>query len=318
MLSLGEISTTLAKYPHIDRLDSNPEIRDVLFLFRTVVATEKLDGTLVRFGLAGGEFYVGTKNLILGPNQDHFGFRQWCDEREIEKRVRNANPKGKDVTYFGEWFGPGMQKRINYGDARDFRGFDVWRGAWCCPDEVDQDFGALNLAVAARVYTGALTDMPEGLPVTAPDCILADWGIAPETNAKPGSSWEGVVIRPLYSLRDRWGNRIIAKWKNPRFDEVRNPRAPKDAEDGIHPTDREAILRYCTAERMNHVVSHLSEGDTTLDIRATGTVIREFIADLRREAADLTPEQVKLMGKVVVGEARALFHEYLSEGAADA
>lgn len=318
MLPTSEVPAVLHKYPHIDRLGSNPEIRDALFLFRIVVVTEKLDGTLVRFGLADGEFYLGTKNLILGPSQDHFGFRKWCEECEIEQRVRSANPEGKDVTYFGEWFGPGIQKRIDYGNTRDFRGFDVWRGSWGCPDEVDQDFGVVTLGVAARIYTGDLADMPKSVVATAPDCILVDRGPAPETNAKPGSSWEGVVIRPLYSLRDRWGNRIIAKWKNPRFDEVRAPLAPKDTGDGINPTDREAILRYCTAERMHHVVSHLSEGGATLDISATGTVIREFIADLRREATDLSPEQVHLIGKVAVGEARLLFHEYLSGGGADA
>ena len=220
-------------------------------------------------------------------------------------RVKDMGKRGIDFQALGTvevWVYP--QNRIDYGKEKLFRGFDVRRGAWQSPFDADVDFFDIALKPLRMVHYGYLRDMQESLVSTAPE-----YGALASSN----SAWEGVVIRPQASILDRWGRRVILKWKNPKFDEVKPPREPKDVE-SPDAADIEAILRYCTVERMAHVVAHLSEGGVVLDIRNTGDVIREFIADVRREATDLTDTQAHLLGKVVPGKARVLFHESFLSG----
>ena len=291
----------ILKYPHIERL--TPE--SPLFLLREVFATEKLDGTNARFGLFGGEFQIGGRNIIFGAGDDPFGFRSWCEDNDIEARVRAANPEGDDVSYHGEWFGPRIQKGIDYGAERRFLGFDVWRqgGNWQDRADAQESFEAIGLAMVPIVYAGPLYSQDlEGLRAR-PTAVGA---------ARDGNLWEGVVIRPSVTLRDRWGNLLIAKLKNPAFDEKRPPKEPRP---GADDTDVEAVLAYCTPERLRHVLTGLREaGVDTSSVRSTGDVIRAYVADVMREATDLTPSQRSTIGKVVPGEAKRLYFSLL-EGA---
>lgn len=293
----------IPKYPHIERLTAESP----LFLLREVLATEKLDGTNARFGLVGGQFQIGGRNIIFGAEDDPFGFRSWCEANDIEARVRAANPDGEDVSYHGEWFGPRIQKGIDYGAERRFLGFDVWRrdGSWLDHEAMVDAFGGIGLYTAPVVHRGPIDSM-SGVEWLKAQCTSV--GVI-----KDGNLWEGTVVRPPVTLRDRRGNLLIAKLKNPAFDEKRPPKEPRPGPDGA---DVEAVLAYCTEERLRHVLTGLREaGVDTSSTRSTGDVIRAYVADVIREATDLTESQRSTIGKVVPGEARRLYFAHL-EGAA--
>ena len=293
------LASELHKYPHIERLTEDSP----LYLLREVVCTEKIDGTNARFGLVGGEFQVAGRNIIFRDGNDPFGFASWVRGNDIEARVRAAHSDAEDVTYFGEWFGPRIQKGIDYGTERRFAGFDVHhRGTYLDVADATEAFGRIGFAVAPVVYRGPL--MAWG--TFNLDALRAQ--VTAIGTQRDGNLWEGVVIRPTGTLRDRYGNLLIAKLKNPAFEEKRAPREPRDNPAGLAPEDAAAIGAYCTEERLRHVLTALREaGEDVTTARATGAVIRAMVADVLREATGLTDAQRRAVGKVVPGEARMLY-----------
>ncbi len=300
---MTEVLTDIQRYPHIERLtEASP-----LFLLRSVIVTEKIDGTNARFGLAGGRFQVGGRNIVFATGEDPFGFRSWVEQNDIEAKVRAANPDGEDVTYFGEWFGPRIQKGIDYGTERRFLGFDVWRhaGSWLDFINAKSAFREIGLETVPVVFSG---------PIQPAD--MASMRVQPTMagTQKNGNLWEGVVIRPPVTLRDRHGELLMAKLKNPAFEE-RAPREPREPHPGITPEDAAAVAAYCTPERLRHVLTGLREaGEDVGSVKATGAVIKAMVADVLREATDLTEAQRSAVGKVVPGEARRLFFEAIQAG----
>lgn len=295
-------SPTLEKYPHIDNLTSNSD----LYLLKEVVVTEKVDGTNARFGLCEGQFLVGGRNIIFGPNDDPFGFHSWVIESDIEARVRRAIPDCQTVTIFGEWFGPGIQKGIDYGTERRFAGFDIcFANGWADPYRARDFFAKMELPTVPVVYRGPMEqeyiDNLRGWPTHI--------GVQ-----KEGNTWEGVVITPTRVLKDRWGNRLIAKAKNPNFSEV--ARGPKEPKPGIAQKDVDAILAYCTPERLRHVLTALRErGVDVTTQKTTGEVIRAMVEDVLREATDLTVAQRDIAVKVLPAETKRLYFTSIGLGA---
>jgi len=82
-------------------------------LSRTVVITEKIDGTngLIAIG-EGGEFQVGSRNRWITPQNDNMGFARWAYENKDELM-------GLGVGYhYGEWWGQGIQRGYGLKEKR--------------------------------------------------------------------------------------------------------------------------------------------------------------------------------------------------------
>lgn len=93
-------------------------------LFRTVVVTEKLDGTNASVHvLEDGRVLAGKRADYCTPEKDNFGFARWVKDHEEELRVG----LGFGV-HFGEWWGAGIQRRYGLvGDDKRFSLFNVKR-----------------------------------------------------------------------------------------------------------------------------------------------------------------------------------------------
>lgn len=99
-------------------------------LSRTVIVTEKLDGTnaCVYIGepVLGEEpeFLVGSRSRWITPEADNFGFAKWAYEHQSE--LMKLGP-GR---HFGEWWGSGIQRGygLQNGEKR-FSLFNVSRWA---------------------------------------------------------------------------------------------------------------------------------------------------------------------------------------------
>jgi len=74
-------------------------------LSRTVVITEKIDGTngLIAIG-EDGEFQVGSRNRWIAPENDNMGFARWAYENKDELMGLGAG------FHYGEWWGQGIQR----------------------------------------------------------------------------------------------------------------------------------------------------------------------------------------------------------------
>lgn len=75
---------------------------------REVIVTEKIDGTNASILITdAGEFFTGSRNRWITPEQDNYGFARWAQEHKED--LLKLGPGH----HFGEWWGNGIQR--NYG-----------------------------------------------------------------------------------------------------------------------------------------------------------------------------------------------------------
>lgn len=91
-------------------------------LRREIIVTEKIDGTNASIFVPedGGPLLAGSRTRWITPDHDNYGFARWVADHE--ERLRVALGPGR---YFGEWWGPGIQRRYNIPEKR----FSLFREA---------------------------------------------------------------------------------------------------------------------------------------------------------------------------------------------
>ena len=108
--------TEFKKYGKTPRLEK---------LFENVIITEKIDGTNASIKIENSEIvYAGSRNRIITPEDDNFGFAKWVEEK------RDELVKLGDGVHFGEWFGEGIQKNPLGVEGKRWALFNVnrWEG----------------------------------------------------------------------------------------------------------------------------------------------------------------------------------------------
>lgn len=75
---------------------------------RTITITEKIDGTNASIIIGpGGEFLTGSRNRLITPEDDNYGFSKWAHEHKEELMQLGEGH------HFGEWWGSGIQRKYN-------------------------------------------------------------------------------------------------------------------------------------------------------------------------------------------------------------
>lgn len=83
--------------------------------------TEKLDGTNAAIVISeSGEIGAQSRNNLITPEQDNFGFAQWVYANKEELLNLGVGH------HFGEWWGQGIQRQYNLQEKR-FSLFEYWR-----------------------------------------------------------------------------------------------------------------------------------------------------------------------------------------------
>lgn len=92
-------------------------------LSRDIVVTEKIDGTNASILITpDGAFYTGSRTRWIQPEDDNYGFSQWCWDHKQELLGLGVGH------HFGEWWGKGINR--NYGlKEKRFSLFNTHR--WC-------------------------------------------------------------------------------------------------------------------------------------------------------------------------------------------
>ncbi len=74
------------------------------FWEQPIVVTEKIDGTNAQITITeDGEFLTGSRNRLITPEDDNFGFSRWAWDNKEE--LMKLGPG----THYGEWWGKGIQ-----------------------------------------------------------------------------------------------------------------------------------------------------------------------------------------------------------------
>jgi Rnl2 family RNA ligase len=213
-----------------------------------------IDGKIVpskRSSFADGSFY-GCQSVVeaMGP------------------LVLKLAEHGVTVVY-GELFGGGIQKGINYGEKR-FAAFDMK----ICDQFVDYDkfvelCDLVGLPRCVEIARGSFDDIlaiDPAFPTKMSDCGATD--IA-----------EGFVMKPVKNSYLRLGDRIILKKKSPGFSErtsEKTPRPPKEPLTELQKSIFDAAQGYICDERIESATSKFGERDFN-------PVLTEVLSDIYRE-----------------------------------
>lgn len=286
------------KFPHLENLHRAPFVLNA----PRVWITEKIDGFNARFGRKpDGTFWAGTRNQVLKDGDDPQGFGSWVRTIEDSSIVHMIFP---GETFYGEWAGKGVQKRIDYGEPA-FWLFAIRRadGDWATPEDVKRAAFDFGFKIAPSLYDGA------PLPVE-----MLDEMRSAESVAAPGAIREGIVIWPYPMQYDEHGHSLIAKFKSEAFAERASQKTPRVPVDLTNLTA--FVADYVTEERLRHVLARVVEEndlrdiDDPLDAIYTGHVLRTMYEDVVREGrADfeaLSEEDQRVVGRVVARATKPL------------
>lgn len=263
-------------YMHINNLYKDQRI----LAFRECYAMEKIHGTSAHVRWSGGELHFSS------GGEKHERFVSLFNRDTL---AANFLAIGHDpVVVYGEAYGgkqQGQSKR--YGIDLRFVAFEVQVGESFLQVEQAADFVS-KLGLEFVHYVKVSTDL----------AALDAERDAPSEQAKRNGivepqTREGVVLRPVYEVRDNRGERVMAKHKRDEERETKTPRAVVDPAKLQVLQAAEAIAEeWVTPTRLSHVLDKLGD----VNIEQTRDVIAAMTEDVLREGA----------GEIVDGrEARA-------------
>lgn len=268
------------------------------------LVTEKLHGAQVSLHCyykdnKTVQYEVCSRNRVLQEDDKFFGIQEFLKEvmtksiewQQLLTNISDIVLKTKQpLMIYGEFFGPGINKGVDYGDTKDLRFFDIRLG---------YDNPVLNdLEIYLKVVPEALW-VPYELKVAKIKDILNDYReLVTVVNPKPGNTAEGVVLRPHkghISLDTVNGGRpLVLKHKNQAFLERSSKRKTRHRQPK-KPTDPKIIeLRAEFDEYINYnrVRSFISKEGPFVSMRDLGTYIKGIIEDAKTdfvEQTDLPP-----------------------------
>lgn len=226
------------------------------------VATEKVHGSNFSLWPIDGEVRPASRS---GFTDGSFFGCQPIVESLREKVLAIGMP------VFGEIFGAGIQRGINYGPRR-FAAFDILNGDKYLPyDEFIQVCRAHDLETCTFIARGSLNDLLN----ISPEFVTTMSSVGAQDKA------EGFVLKPCEDLRYPDGSRVILKKKSDNFKEHASGPKPKIEVvlTELQQTLYDRAMSYINEERVNSALSKL--GDAT----NFNVVQTEVLDDIRREVA---------------------------------
>jgi hypothetical protein len=176
--------------------------------------TEKIDGTNVRVMMDG------EGNVTFGGRTDRaqmpVDLMQYLTRTFTPEKMKTAfqieDQPLSSVVLYGEGYGAGIQKGGYYRADKAFRLFDVLVGGKWWLDWANTCDVASKLGIATVPYLGRWT-LPEIVNGVRNGVTSV---VANEENGKDAVA-EGIVARPIETLFDKKGNRLIIKLKTKDF-----------------------------------------------------------------------------------------------------
>lgn len=318
------------KYSKIPNL-YRPEAQSI-FNLENVVVTEKLDGTNFSFGLVKSEPRINSRNnqvwgekylpagkqIFHNLEFDGFGFvdefkKQFGFEVFDMLKSRDLN----NILIYGEFYGKGVQKRVLYGEQKFFAFFDAYdleEQKWLTHVEFMQLCKDFELPTVSVLYVG-----PPKLSVF--EKLLNEDSTQAKKNGvtiKPNLQ-EGIVIKGLESETDKWGERIIAKFKPDKFAEkqkqskkVGKVNVKGDVAELEYAED--IAMAYVTESRLENCLEKLRGMNKPMSIKITKDVIEymqnDVIEELEGEQSDKRFNE-RLVRKFVGKASSQIFHNWL-------
>jgi hypothetical protein len=266
-------------------------------LFKQIWATEKIHGTSA---------WITYKNDQLSYHAGGWhkeAFPSLFDGEFLLKKMKEIFGVKQPIKLYGEHYGGNIMKMGEIYGGLGFILFDInVQGVFLSFDKVQILAGQLEL------------DIVEGIVIENTHEAIREYTNRPSTLALNRGLGEhireGIVLRPLEEFRRNNDKRVIAKNKTEKYIEYNVPRK-KDKSRNTQSIEKskQVAFTWVNAMRLEHILSK-SFPENTATIRDTGTVIREMIADIKKESvgeAVITKDVEKEIGSLT----REYFHDYL-------
>ena len=257
-----------------------------IFQLKEVICTEKIHGTNAQMGFVDGEFIAGSKNMYvdLMNVSDHQGFVNYALQFK-EAIVEYASSRNlMEFVIYGEWYGSGVMKGIQYSDKKDFIVFAVKWGEYLVPyDLLFKICVGLNLIPPIVLYRGEPNqekfDSIKGLPSTL--------GKINGFNDSENTA-EGIVIASPYMHMNHFGEYIIAKHKDSKWEERASAAKRERGAKVEIPEDLVSFAEeFVTEVRLDHVKDSIrADGLDPSDPKNIGAIMKRMVEDVLKEGKE--------------------------------
>jgi len=240
-----------------------------ILLFKELYALEKVHGTSANISWKEGKvsYFPGGESLSK--------FKSLFNEERLVKHFTELGHE--EVVVYGEAYGGSCQKMsYMYGPELRFIVFDVFiNNIWLDVPNMDE--------VATRLEQ-------EVVPWRKIVCDLAaidnERDRPSEVAVRRGFTEEhireGVVLRPLAEMFNRYGERMIVKHKHEKFGERKTPQKVEDPSKLKVLTEATAVAEeWVTEMRLEHVLQKLPQG---IGLESMQRVLQAMVEDVLKES----------------------------------
>lgn len=287
----------------LQRMDQ--ETIEKLFSLKCEV-TEKIDGENFRVGIDEKGKFIGQRNNMFRVFEEHPNWNKFSRKTEFEIQkiiyyirglktgISKNKYKMKNITFFGELHGNGLQNRFHFPfDGLNVIWYDVKvNDEYLCWNMKSNWFDSLSLDTPP--FVGKMTIKEAfNLDIESMESQIAD-----------DKFIEGVVITPLdMSEADWWRfpSRLILKYKTKRFSEQKKGKHKKAKPENNFVSE---FVDFVTEERIEHAIQHLREQDIEIfyDMKDCQYIPKAVIADIEKEENEgepLSKEHRKYLGSYI-------------------
>jgi Rnl2 family RNA ligase len=250
-------------------LDKQPELKT-----ETYIVTEKIDGANIQIYFEPGtEYKVGKRSSFIEKDSNFYDIGTILPEFEEQfKKIQdNVNITNRAVRIYGELYGQGVQKRVNYMDKKSLIFFDV------------EVHGELHAPRDAMAYLD-MFNLPK-VPIIAIKKGIVEALEVNETfntliNPIEGNVSEGLVVRPFHKNFYNVDELFILKKKSEAFSE-------KEIKKGKVKTFDEGTFKYNQLFRdyitENRMLSVFSKHGPIKETKQLGEYIKLILEDAKED-----------------------------------
>lgn len=250
-------------------VDNNPELST-----QSYIITEKLDGANIQvYFEPNTKRRLGKRTSFIGDNDGFFHIETVIPafEERFENIQKYVNMTGNKVRIFGEIFGEGIQKRVNYG-PKTFAFFDVEvNDILLAPRDSMHMLEGFNLP---RVpFISFAPNLSEALSINEE--------FSTQVNPVPNNTSEGLVIRPFNkNYFDHNGNIFVLKKKSAKFSEKEDKNKP------VKVLDTKVFVlnqKFKVYLNENRVLSVFSKSGPMTETKQIGEYIKLVLEDAKED-----------------------------------
>ena len=263
---------------HIDFFASKYDIYN-----KKYVVLEKLHGGNFRIHISpDGSVSCGSRKRTLKPDEKFYDWKNAVSKLNLGVITKRAKNNNTEITLYGELFGKGINKGVEYQDEKLIRFFDIrYDGMYMPWVDVNYLLTVCRLPIVPVVKEDVSLEEALNFDVESFRSLI-------NNDASGDNIAEGVVIKPMYKEVYIGHDRFILKKKTDKFKESMSKKKKKaKVADPMVDKWKHSVSEYVTENRLHSLFSKKGEIDTPKQI---GEYIKEYMEDVRNDFNKDYPE----------------------------